>query len=252
MHDSIQLCMQAGLYYNTVAAMASQLRLLALLYNVVFAACGVALAYLFTSVHRAPLPRDEIAALPTFVQHSMGRPALWPQVQIEVSMADETDFNVEAIHTFVAVLSDSLRGRAHVKIRADDSIRTATPMQCLAADVKTCVESLEMQAWRRAPGLGSTFELVLISSNSGSSVILDAGKRAFVRWQQPAISMEKMVSAVSHHLEASWLRPEALNEGVALFEITPGYVFSFFLVGDCRSRVSWDFEVLSPFLFPFS
>ena len=243
--------MQAGLYYNTVAAMASQLRLLALLYNVVFAACGVALAYLFTSVHRAPLPRDEIAALPTFVQHSMGRPALWPQVQIEVSMADETDFNVEAIHTFVAVLSDSLRGRAHVKIRADDSIRTATPMQCLAADVKTCVESLEMQAWRRAPGLGSTFELVLISSNSGSSVILDAGKRAFVRWQQPAISMEKMVSAVSHHLEASWLRPEALNEGVALFEITPGYVFSFFLVGDCRSRVSWDFEVLSPFLSRF-
>ena len=231
--------------------MASQLRFIALLYNVVIAACGVALAYLFTSVHRAPLPRDEIAALPTFVQHSLGRPMLWPQVQVEVSMAKEADFSAEVIPTFVAVLSESLRDRARVKIRAGDSIHTGTPMPCLAADVETCLESLEMQASRRSPGLGSTFELVLISSNRGSSVMLDAGKRAFVRWQQQAISMERMVSSVVQHLEASWLRPEALNEGVALFEITPGYVFSFFLVGDCRNRVSWDFEVLSPFLSRF-
>ena len=231
--------------------MASQLRLLALLYNVVIAACGVALAYLCTSVHRAPLPRDEIAALPTFAQHPSGRPVLWPQVQIEVSMAKETDFSPAVIHIFFTVLSESLRGRARLKIRADNSIHTGTPMPCLTADVETCLESLEMQPSRRSPGLDSTFELILISSKRGSSVILDVGKRAFVRWEQQAISMKQLVRSLSQHLEASWLRPEALNEGVALFEITPGYVFSFFLVGDCQNRVSWDFEALSPFLSRF-
>ena len=202
--------------------MASQLRLLALLYNVVIAACGVALAYLCTSVHRAPLPRDEIAALPTFAQHPSGRPVLWPQVQIEVSMAKETDFSPAVIHIFFTVLSESLRGRARLKIRADNSIHTGTPMPCLTADVETCLESLEMQASRHSPGLDSTFELILISSKRGSSVILDVGKRAFVRWEQQAISMKQLVRSLSQHLEASWLRPEALNEGVALFEITPG------------------------------
>jgi len=59
-----------------------------------------------------------------------------------------------------------------------------------------------------------------------------------------------LAKSVAVHLKASWLRP-ALDAGVPLFEISPGYVFSFFLVGDCHTRVSWSFNVLSPFLSRF-
>ncbi|CAE7188367.1 ATP7B, partial [Symbiodinium pilosum] len=218
-------------------------------YNVMIAGFGVALSYLLTCVHRAPLPREDIAALHSLMEQRLNRSELWPQVQIDVSVADPHALNPQVTHTFVNLLSAALGGRARLNFAVSNP-RHANPIPCVGADSDRCLAALEMHASRQMPTLSNSFELILLNSEDGSSVTLGADKKAWVRWQLQSISAEEMAQAVARHLEASWLR-QALDEGVALFEITPGYVFSFFLVGDCHARVSWDFNVLSPFLSRF-
>eukprot|EP00438_Fugacium_kawagutii_P000790 Skav204579 [mRNA] locus=scaffold767:94855:97701:- [translate_table: standard] len=73
-----------------------------------------------------------------------------------------------------------------------------------------------------------------------NALILGTGRRAFLWWKSER-SVKDMAASTAKLLKDSWFRRASFDGGASLFEITPGYVFSFFLLGDCASRISWDF-----------
>ncbi|CAJ1429664.1 unnamed protein product [Effrenium voratum] len=83
-----------------------------------------------------------------------------------------------------------------------------------------------------------------------TALVLGTGRRAYLRWQRGKPTLEELASSTAKLLQDSWFRKVSLDGGASLFEITPAYVFSFLLVGDCGARVSWSFfdVVLLPYL----
>ncbi|CAE7616311.1 ATP7B, partial [Symbiodinium natans] len=84
-----------------------------------------------------------------------------------------------------------------------DHVSTCLPDFATKDSAKTCLDSLEIHASQKfaTPLLNNVFEMVVLSSDDGSSFILGADKRAFVRWQQQTTTLEEMVQAVAHHLK---------------------------------------------------
>jgi len=223
--------------------MASKLRLLALLYYLAIAALGLLVSLYISSVHRAPLPREEIERLADFTTLSRQSPKLWSKDVLEIS-ADPSSFDAEVLKAFSTALSDALGGQTSVrvgKLRVEEAMAS-----CLQAVSTTpCLEALEGETLSTKT---SMFELVLVKAES-DTLILGTGRSAFLWWNRER-SVKDTAVTTARLLQESWFRQVSFDGGASLFEITPGYVFSFFLLGDCASRVSWDFfnTVLAPYL----
>eukprot|EP00435_Cladocopium_sp_Y103_P002817 s4139_g1.t1 len=230
---------------HEIAAMASKLRLLALLYYLAVAAFGVLVSVWISSVHRAPLPREDIERLAEFFPApNRNFPSLWSKDALEIS-ADPKAFDAEVLGSFSLALSDALGGTS-VKV---GRLRDEGPLgPCVheASSTTACLEALEAEALSDTP-LSASFELVLVKADS-NALILGTGRRAFLWWS--GRSVKDTAASTASLLKESWFRPVSFDGGASLFEITPGYVFSFFLLGDCASRISWDFfhAVLMPYL----
>lgn len=225
--------------------MASKLRLLALLYYFAVTAVGVLVSVWISSVHRAPLPREDIERLAEFFPApNRNFPNLWSKDALEIS-ADPKAFDAEVLGSFSLALSDALGGTS-VRV---GRLRDEGPLgPCVheASSTTACLEALEAEALSDAP-LSASFELVLVKADS-NALILGTGRRAFLWWR--GRSVKDTAASTASLLKESWFRGVSFDGGASLFEITPGYVFSFFLLGDCASRISWDFfhAVLMPYL----
>ncbi|CAK9056901.1 unnamed protein product [Durusdinium trenchii] len=158
------------------------------------------------------------------------------------------DLDQEALQSFRDKVSNAL-GNVIVKVASSPSSADACgPL----VDEASCLEALEAESATSAATSASSepvFELVLVRVQEGNTLILSAGRRAYLRFS--SVPFGELAASTASLLKESWFRRASLLEGGAsLFEITPAYVFSFFLLGDCHSRVSWDFfgAVLAPYL----
>lgn len=232
--------------------MASRARWAALIYQAVVLCLGLIVVALLLEVPRAPLPREEIASLAASAG-SGGVP--WPAPRIELS-APPGAFPAGDLQELSRRLSSALAAEG-----ADVSVAKVPPPELLASapcagtgGAKACLEALEGLAATGGAGevLASSFQLLLVPVEDCSSLILDTGRGAVLRWRRaaPLADVEQLSQALAARLQETWLRRVRLEPGATLFEVAPAYVFSFFLVGDCRSRIAWDFPegVLAPFL----
>eukprot|EP00931_Biecheleriopsis_adriatica_P049569 TRINITY_DN28683_c0_g1_i1.p1 TRINITY_DN28683_c0_g1~~TRINITY_DN28683_c0_g1_i1.p1 ORF type:complete len:550 (+),score=133.12 TRINITY_DN28683_c0_g1_i1:25-1650(+) len=240
--------------------MASVARQLALAYYFVVACLGIAIAHWLISVHRSPLPQEEIAAFAESLASSDAA-VPWPKAHIRVSAASDI-FKGEpkALQTFGDALSAALGSAATVSIASSEShsmaLEACTAQETSAESCLAAMESVDGKAGLAVEeALGSMYDIVLVTADDCSALLLGTGSTAFLRWHQKDISLlPELAADTAAHLKATWLRQASFDEGASLFEIVPSYVFSFFLVGDCRGhRVAWDFNggVLAPYLSRF-
>mmetsp|Transcript_20404 Transcript_20404/g.44472 ORF Transcript_20404/g.44472 Transcript_20404/m.44472 type:complete len:570 (-) Transcript_20404:45-1754(-) len=231
--------------------MSSNARSLALLSYVVILCAGCLVLLWLMAVERAPLPREEIAAL---------RGPAWPRAEIILSAAPGAVDSGQELGEFARLLAAALEDEA-VTVRTAEAPppRLLGLASCTAAgehgSTEACLASLQEIADsaqdERAPHLWG-FELMLAPSGDRSALLLGTGLEAILRWrrQSPLGSLEELALSLAERLRETWLQRLSFASSATLFEIAPSYMFSFFLVGDCGDRIGWDFPrgVLLPFL----
>jgi len=230
-------------------------RTASLAYFTVVEALIVLAAWYVLLVPRAPLPRDEIAALAESIAE--GDP--WSETHLQISSVDDVFKDKRELQAFATRLEAALQGiKISVSISRSADIE-AWP-SCVVApgtvDLEFCLGRLEDDGGFLRETLTTTpmsiFTLLVVAAEGRSVLLLDAGRSAVVSWPQgpDSLSAVDLADATAEHLRSSWFRESVLRQDAPLFEVTPSYVFSFFLVGDCGKRVAWNFleELLGPFL----
>lgn len=225
--------------------------------------CIVAVVlYFILEVPRVPLPRDEIGALVQAVGNSAGVP--WPQPHISVSALPEALSEAD-LRDFVQQLTSKLAAegvQATVVTSSAPELHglgpcTAKGHGSIEQENAACLAAME-QLTTTMPNDGGSltsaeFHLVVVPSQSCSTLFLDADTSAILRWQRGGKGVEKpedLARLATSRLLETWFKQLPLFGVSPLFEIAPSYLFSFFLVSDCTRRVAWDFEkdVFVPYL----
>mmetsp|Transcript_125761 Transcript_125761/g.245187 ORF Transcript_125761/g.245187 Transcript_125761/m.245187 type:complete len:591 (-) Transcript_125761:233-2005(-) len=250
--------------------MASRARWAALLSYAFFLLLSLSVTLWLQSVPRAPLPREEIAAL----RHDLSagdegdglETVPWPRARIIFAAAPGSDLvasgELEKLRQHLAAYLD---GKEHATVELASGAHSL--QQGLSAcamvgsgtsetNVKACLAALEEQTPASADtALTNTFEVMVVPVTGGSgcsTLQLGTGRNAVLHWRREGAlaSTEGLSKALGRQLRRTWLLRTKLDPTAALFEVAPAYVFSYYLVGDCQQRVAWDFlEVLrKPFL----
>ncbi|CAE8647180.1 unnamed protein product, partial [Polarella glacialis] len=245
--------------------MPSSVRFFSLLSYIAVVSVGVAISAYLVSIRRAPLPREEISALADATLLGEGRGAgsqesaaalPWPKAAIRVSAAPGTFDEPQVLKDFSKALVAALSG-SDAEISVVDappkSLTTFEPCMQREGTAVECLAALEQVTSKDSPvpPLDSTFDLVLVPSDDCSALLLGTGRGAVLRWHRgSSLDVQRLAASAATHLKATWLRPVSFEHSAALFEVAPAYQLNFFLVGDCRRRVAWDFTstVLAPYL----
>jgi len=243
------------------------------------------LAFLFgwhiMRVHRAPLPREEIAALTELLASAVFNDSAddgsraaklpWPKARLFVSALPGALDAEGSLAAFVEQLGKALNGHGVPSSSVQVELATADAQQPPAnlpgctlegGGASACLESLERAAvndsvlgdtFPSAPLLSSTFRLLIAPAADCSSLLLDTKTNAVLRWRRgfaPLAEQAQLAEATAKRLKGTWFRHSQFGKEAPLLETAPSYVFSFFLVSDCESRVAWDFSgsVLEPYL----
>eukprot|EP00929_Paragymnodinium_shiwhaense_P090708 TRINITY_DN50852_c0_g4_i1.p1 TRINITY_DN50852_c0_g4~~TRINITY_DN50852_c0_g4_i1.p1 ORF type:complete len:552 (-),score=162.10 TRINITY_DN50852_c0_g4_i1:51-1706(-) len=216
---------------------------------------GALVAWLVLQIERVPLPREEIDSL----QELADAAAAAPRTTIHVEYAEQVFQGLAEAEAFskglAAALQDSAISVQLLNRREGSSALKAceTPDADVAGDA--CQAALQAAAGSRAEGsLSRPFVLSIVPSTGGSALLLSTGLEALLRWKRKeGETAADLAAVVATALRSTWLRSMSFDSRAALFEIAPSYVMSFFLVGDCQQRVSWDFfgDIVGPYLQPF-
>lgn len=234
--------------------MASRARWATLISYFLVQGIGLLIAMLIMQVPRAPLPRDEIAGLSQAMRD--GRPP-WPAPRIELSAAQGAlpAGELEELRRHLAAALEAEGAQVSIAEVPPAELLGREACTSASSDIAACLAALEDHAAEGTGGdepLASSFQLLLVPAVDSSSLLLDVGRGAVLRWRRaPGLATtEELAQALAVRLQQTWLRQVRLEAGATLFEVAPAYVFSFFLVGDCRWRVAWDFQggVLAPLL----
>jgi len=215
-------------------------------------------------VPRAPLPRDEIAALEQLVlSDTVNIP--WKHPVLKVSALSGSFKHNDELTAFKNGLASSLANeRVTVRVEGSPPSSLSSLKQCTVATggdeanvacQESLVEASAQQAEFRHKDVVNEFDLLVVPTSGASALVLASGRSAVLRWHRGAAlaEAEAVALAVAACLQQTWFRSLSLSNATALFEIAPSYVLSFFLVTDCQRRISWDFQggVLEPFLYRF-
>lgn len=230
-------------------------------------ALGAAVLFLILQVQREPLPRDEIRTLAESLGNGSEVP--WPRLKLSVSTVAGA-FEPAVFQEFAKHLGTALSPHG-VDVDAEETpaaeligltacVQASTPDAAHAGRdtvIDDCLASLEELASLQPDDGGDmstvpVFKLLLVPSKGCSALLLDAGTSAVLRWRPaaPLAGPLELATAVATRFRETWFRDLPLWHGTPLFDIAPSYVFSFFLVGDCGHRSSWNFPggVLLPYL----
>eukprot|EP00443_Scrippsiella_acuminata_P071695 CAMPEP_0115507132 /NCGR_PEP_ID=MMETSP0271-20121206/71555_1 /TAXON_ID=71861 /ORGANISM="Scrippsiella trochoidea, Strain CCMP3099" /LENGTH=426 /DNA_ID=CAMNT_0002936687 /DNA_START=1 /DNA_END=1277 /DNA_ORIENTATION=+ len=245
--------------------MASPARWIALLSYLLLQCIGLGIAWWLLLVPRAPLPHEEIAALADAI--GVGTELPWPRPTIRVSSLPGAFRSADESHEFARILAEALGTEAaHVATtkQPPQSLEALSSCALSVADAQaldaclqgTLPENIDMQSDSSAPLLDATFDLLVApagSSTHSSALLLDSARGAVLQWRREDQAFGKasgLAKAVAGQLKETWFRRATFENGTSLFEVAPAYVFSFYLVGDCTRRVTWDFlgAVLGPYM----
>lgn len=255
--------------------MVSRVRLVALGSYVVIELIGLAAVLYILQVQRAPLPREEIAALgalaeleaAAFPREGASKTVAWPESSLAVSAAPGAFADDGELAAFVKRLGVELAPAGVRVAAAVGSVPDATRLgfgPCFAGEgagaAAECLELLEASPIDLGDGglggpLATNFDLVVAPAGEKSALLLDGRRGAVLRWRRSAEQLgnaEALATATAKRLRQSWFQRQTLSQD-PLFEMAPSYIMSFFLVGDCERRVAWDFagEVVGPYLHRF-
>mmetsp|Transcript_56151 Transcript_56151/g.174062 ORF Transcript_56151/g.174062 Transcript_56151/m.174062 type:complete len:585 (-) Transcript_56151:13-1767(-) len=246
--------------------MASTARSAALLSYFLLQCLGIAISMLILQVQRAPLPREEIAALAEAAGIGSVEPGPaavpWQRARISLSSLPGAFEGQAELQQLQQSLAAALAGEGAVV-----SVAEAPPAGLLGVQgcgdgagapdaARACLTSLE-ELVAAAAGTSDAlpaneFDVLVVPAQDCSSLLLSTGRSAVLRWHRSGqlTSAEQLGHALAKRLRETWLRRAELGQVATLFEVAPAYIFSFFLVGDCSRRIAWDFEggVLAPFL----
>eukprot|EP00811_Abedinium_folium_P026038 NODE_3775_length_1988_cov_5.161204.p1 GENE.NODE_3775_length_1988_cov_5.161204~~NODE_3775_length_1988_cov_5.161204.p1 ORF type:complete len:541 (+),score=188.98 NODE_3775_length_1988_cov_5.161204:92-1714(+) len=215
--------------------MASSGRPAALLSYFLVMCVGLVITYLDAQVPRAPLPRDEVAALAAEV--AAGGAATWPDRSLRLSTAPHMGLAADILEALAIDLAAALADEGvTVVVDAPPAALLAMPA-CIEedGDEETCLSSLAGAA--AADVLGTSYSILVAKASGPTTLLLSTGDDAVLRWHM-ATEAATIAAAVAERLRGTWFRRW---RGAPLFEIVPSYVLSFSLVGDCRCRAAWDF-----------
>jgi len=234
--------------------MASRARWAALLSYALILALGLLVTLWLQSVPRAPLPREEIAALRRDLSAEDEGDGLetvpWPPARIIFAAAPGSDLvasgELEKVRQNLAAYLDG-KEHATVELASGEHSLQLGLSECATKNVEGCLAALEEQAPANVDAaLMNTFEVMVVPVTGGSAcstLQLGTGRSAVLHWRREGMltSAEGLSKALGRQLRRTWLLRTKLDPSAALFEVAPAYVFSYYLVGDCQQRVAWDF-----------